>query len=340
MGTVVLALRMLLAAIFVTAAVGKLRDLPGSRRAVQDFGVPERAARAVALMLPLAELAVAIALIPQPSARWGALGAVILLALFIAGIARALSRGEQPDCHCFGQIHSAPAGRGTLVRNGVLAALAVVIVMYGNGPAIDDWISARGAAELAAVALGICAIVAAAYAWTLRTENKTLSADLRIARKAGAIGGRFGLPVGTEAPSFVLEDMRREPVTLANLRERGRPVLLLFVSPGCGPCGTMVPRVRQWQETLSERLTVAVVSTGTPEQNAALAEGGLEDVLLQDELEVAAAFHVQGTPTAVVVSRDGRIASNLGVMEQAIEPLVRLALRQGVDVASVEGSVS
>ena len=63
-------------------------------------------------------------------------------------------------------------------------------------------------------------------------------------------------------------------------------------------------------------------------------------MLLQEEWEVANAFAVKGTPTGVVVSRQGLIASSLGEMEQAIEPLIRLALRQGVDIASVEGSVA
>ena len=340
MATAVLALRLVLAGVFLVAGIGKLRDLPGSRRAVADFGVPERAARVVGLLLPLAEIAIAVALVPAPSARWGALAAAILLAAFIAGIARALSRGEQPDCHCFGQIHSAPAGRSTLARNAVLFAFAVVIVVYGSGPALDDWVSARSAAELAAVGLGIWAVAAATYAWTLRARNQTLTNDLRIARSAGAAGGRFGLPVGTEAPAFALEDMRGEPATLTGLLERGKPALLLFMSPGCGPCGTMLPKVPEWQQSLSERLTIAVISTGTAEQNAPLEEHGLEDVLLQEEWEVADAFAVKGTPTAVVVSRHGLIASSLAEMEQAIEPLVRLALRQGVDIASVEGSVA
>ena len=340
MATAVLALRLVLAGVFLVAGIGKLRDLPGSRRAVADFGVPERAARVVGLLLPLAEIAIAISLVPAPSARWGALAAAILLAAFIAGIARALSRGEQPDCHCFGQIHSAPAGRSTLARNAVLLAFAVVIVVYGSGPALDDWVSARSAAELAAVGLGIWAVAAATYAWTLRARSQTLTNDLRIARRAGVEAGVFGLPVGTEAPAFAIEDMRGEPATLTGLLERGKPALLLFMSPGCGPCAAMLPRVPEWQQSLSERLTIAVISTGTAEQNAALEEHGFEDVLLQEGWEVADAFAVKGTPTAVVVSRHGLIASSLAEMEQAIEPLVRLALRQGVDLASVEGSVA
>ena len=41
----------------------------------------------------------------------GAVGALALLLLFSGAVALALSRGHEPECHCFGQLHSAPAGR-------------------------------------------------------------------------------------------------------------------------------------------------------------------------------------------------------------------------------------
>jgi len=340
MDTVELALRIVLAVVFATAGVGKLRDLEGSRRAMQDFGVSEGLAPTVGLLLPLAELVTAILLIFEPTAQVGAILAALLLLAFIGGITNALRHGTQPDCHCFGQIHSAPAGRGTLVRNGILLAAALVVAIGGSGPAIDDWVSARSAAELVAVGIGILGLVALAYAWTVREQNKTLANDLRIARRAGAMGGRFGLPVGSPAPLFELDDINGEPLPLTKLLARERPVLLLFMSPWCGPCGSMLPKVRQWQDSLSDRLSVAIISTGTAEQNERFVEMGLDDVLLQEEMEVADAFSVSGTPSAVVVSRDGLIASNLGEMEAAIEPLVRLALRQGVNVVSVEGSAA
>jgi peroxiredoxin len=214
----------------------------------------------------------------------------------------------------------------------------VVIVAYGSGPAVDDWVGARSAAELAAVGLGILAAAAAAYAFTLRSQNQTLANDLRISQKAGV--GRFGLAVGTEAPSFALENMRGEPATLTGLRERGKPILLLFMSTGCAPCSSMLPKVQQWQQSLSERLTIAIISSGTAEQNAAFEEQGLENVMLQEEMEVAELYGVTSTPTALVVSGEGRIASSVGEMEQAIEPLVRLALRQSTEIASVEGSAA
>src|SRR5947209_3254346 len=97
--------RIVLAVVFATAGVGKLRDLAGSRRAMRDFGVPEPLADIAGVLLPLAELGAAIALVLRPSALGGAIAALVLLLAFIGGIANALAHGVAPDCHCFGQIH-------------------------------------------------------------------------------------------------------------------------------------------------------------------------------------------------------------------------------------------
>jgi Recombinase len=58
-GVAVLVARAVLAAVFAAAGAAKLADPQGSRRAASDFGVPQRLTAAVALGLPLAELAAA-----------------------------------------------------------------------------------------------------------------------------------------------------------------------------------------------------------------------------------------------------------------------------------------
>lgn len=332
MATIVLGLRVALAAVFMTAGVGKLLDLEGSRRALNDFGVPERATRAGSVLLPAAEIAAAIALIFRPSARWGAVGALLLLTIFIVGIGRALARGEEPDCHCFGQIHSAPAGRPTLARNALLAAFAAIVVAYGSGPAVDTWVGARSAAELVAIGLGICALGAAAYALTLRNEIGQLKSNLAIAQ-ARAATARPGLPVGFDAPAFELPSLRGETITLADLQESGQPLLLVFVSPTCPPCAALMPRIQQWQQTLSARLKIVLISSGTAEQNVELQELELDNVLLQAKMEVADSYGVDRTPSAMFVSSRGKIASAVGEAADGIEPLVRLALRDGISPA-------
>src|ERR671934_912799 len=113
--------RVVLAAVFSLAGLAKLTDREGSRVAVGEFGVPERLAGPLATLLPLAELTIAVTVLLTPTARGAAIAALGLLAVFIAAIAVNLGRGRQPDCHCFGQLHSAPAGPATLLRNAVLA---------------------------------------------------------------------------------------------------------------------------------------------------------------------------------------------------------------------------
>ena len=191
-GSFLLGIRVVLAAVFAVAGTAKLLDRPGTRRSLSDFGVPSRTLPVAALLLPLLELATAVALIPPASARWGAVAALALLLAFIGGIANALARGEAPDCHCFGQVHSAPAGRGTLVRNAVLAALAAIVVVEGPGPSIPDWVSARTPAELVAVAAGAAAIALAGLALRLWSDRR----DLR-ARPRCRAGGARRLAAGT-----------------------------------------------------------------------------------------------------------------------------------------------
>jgi methylamine dehydrogenase accessory protein MauD len=338
MDTAVVLIRVLLVVVFATAGVGKLLDLEGARNSLRDFGVAERLANVGGLLLPLAELATAIALIFRPTAQWGAVAALILLLGFIVGIARAMRQGVAPDCNCFGQIHSAPAGPATLVRNGILAALAVVVVAGGPGPAIDSWVSDRSAAELAAVVGGIAAIVLGFWAFQLWTRVRRLDDDLQASRKEMNLLPP-GLPVGADAPDFTARTVDGEAVSLDDLRSHGQPVLLMFTSPSCGPCAKIFPSLRRWQQTLSPHITIALVSNGRVESNRALIdEHGLENLLLQEQTEISSAFRVRNTPSALLISPDGKVATTTAQRIFEIEPLVRYALRGGDLANNSQGS--
>lgn len=327
MGSFAIGVQVLLAVVFATAGVAKLLDQRGSRRALIGFGVPQTLAPTVGRALPLAEIAVAIALVPRPSARWGALAACVLLVSFVAGISRAMWQGSAPDCHCFGQLHSAPAGRGTLVRNALLAGLAIVVAIHGPGPAIHAWIDARSGAELVAVGTGIAAVVLAALSSRLWIERRQLRDDLQRLRQATAALPP-GLPVGTPAPEFELPDLNGETVTLAKLRARDLPVLLTFVRPTCGPCALLFPSLGRWQSSLGDRITIATISSGSVTDNRPAAdEHGLVTMLLERADEVMTAYRVSATPTAVLVTATGEIGTEPAVSDQAIEGLVRVALR-------------
>jgi peroxiredoxin len=343
MDEVVLAARAVLVVVFATAAIGKLLDLAGSRASLVGFGVPERLAAYLGTALPFAELAVAIALIPRPTAQWGAVGALVLLLAFITGIANAMRNGEAPSCNCFGVIHSAPAGKETLARNVVLAAIAAVAVGWGPGPAIDSWIDARSAADLVAVGAGIAAVLLLGAATSLWVENRRLRGELSAAegrlRKIPA-----GIRVGSLAPEFSLPDGEGGNMRLSSLLSRGRPVALVFTAAGCGPCDSMVPELRHLQRIASDRITVAMVGINTIERydRARQEHGG--DLLLTDALEedpglraeldqltkVFQTYQVPHSPSAVIVSPEGTIASTTVSGRLAIEALIRRTMAGAV----------
>jgi uncharacterized membrane protein YphA (DoxX/SURF4 family) len=111
----------LLAAVFVRAGAAKLARPAATATTFAALGVPRSgvAARAV----PVVELLVAAALLAAP--RAGATGALALLVPFTAVLARAVSNGSQTPCNCFGTARADPVSSTDVVRNVLLAVLAV-----------------------------------------------------------------------------------------------------------------------------------------------------------------------------------------------------------------------
>jgi methylamine dehydrogenase accessory protein MauD len=317
------AARLVLFLVFVVAGSAKLRDRAGAREAARGFGAPAW----VGGLLPFVELATAGILLPRATATAGAIAAAALLAAFCIVFRRAWARGEAPDCHCFGTLHSEPAGAKTLARNAVLLAIAVLAIATGPGPSAIAWIG-----DLHGTALAL-AIVSAVAAVAIAAQSAFLVALLRqngrILKRLDALesgteppawdDAGAGLPVGLPAPKFELPGLDGVPVTLDQLRAPGRPVLLLFTDPNCGPCNALLPEVRDWQRDL----TVAVISRGGAGANRAKAqEHGVARVLLQDDREVANAYACPATPTAVLVDADGRIARPAAPGAEAIRALL------------------
>jgi thiol-disulfide isomerase/thioredoxin len=136
-----------------------------------------------------------------------------------------------------------------------------------------------------------------------------------------------GLPVGSEAPRFSLEGLHGETPTLESLRSSGNPVMLLFTDPGCGPCNAMLPEVGRWQEEHAHKLTVSLISRGEVQENKTKAqEHALKNVVLQKGWEVSESYEVRGTPSAVLISADGKVASPVAGGAEGIRGLLSYAV--------------
>ena len=346
MEVALLVARLLLAGVFLAAGVAKLADRIGSRQALVDFGLPARLATPLGILLPLAELAVAVALIPTSTAWWGALGALALLLLFVAGIGINVARGRKPECHCFGQLHSAPAGWSTLFRNGALAAVSGFVLWEGRegvGPSAVSWLGALSTVQLllfigGLLVLGFLAAVAWFLVHLLRQNGRLLvrleALEQTITSGEGAALAQEeptengaqqepGLPVGSAAPTFSLQGLYSETLTLEALRAAGKPVMLLFTDPNCGPCSALLPGISRWQQEHAQELTISLISRGTSEENRTKSsEHGLTSVLLQRDWEISEAYQISGTPSALLVLPDGTIGSSVVAGSEEIESLV------------------
>jgi methylamine dehydrogenase accessory protein MauD len=239
-------------------------------------------------------------------------GALVLFSLFAVAIGANLARGRKPNCRCFGQLHSAPAGWSTLARNAALAAPGAFVVWHGRegdvGPSAVGWMGALSAVQWLGLFAAVLVVGLLAARWWAQ----------RMA----------GLPVGAPAPAFDLLDLKGEGVTLDSLRSRGRPVLLFFTDPGCDYCAELLPEVGRWQDELTDEFTIAIISCDDPEENREMSnEHGLSRVLLEEDLEVSEAYQVTGTPSAVLVTPDGNIGSILAESAEEIEDLVSQAAK-------------
>ncbi|HEY2772049.1 MAG TPA: MauE/DoxX family redox-associated membrane protein [Solirubrobacteraceae bacterium] len=275
--------RMVLAVVFLLAAVSKLADRRASREAVVAFGVPEHAAGALSAGLIGGELTIAAALLLDASKTVGAVAALALLAIVSAAAATNLLRGRDPECRCFGRLSRSSIGWATLARNALLISIAGYVAAGGRAPTLFWGLAAVSGAVW--LALG----------------------PLRPRRRRGA-----------RAPGFQLSDPTGAHRTLDSLLGGNRHVLLVFSQPGCGACHAIRADLQHWHRRLGERLTVAVV------EHAREAEPADYPVLLDQAGDVAAAYGIDATPSAVLIGANGRLASGVargaGEIEELVEP--------------------
>ena len=362
MDALLLAARLILAAVFLVSGIAKLFDLSGSQAAMRSFGVPESLTRSGGILLPIVELAIAVLLVPVQTARWGALLALVLLLVFIAGVGYNLSRGRKFDCHCFGQLTTSEIGPSTLVRNAVLAVIAAFVTIPGFannnvGPSVGDAFGGLDAFQWVMLIIGVVLLAGlAGVTWLLvhllgqngrllvrldRIEAALEDADISIEddedededEEDEEEEEEEGLPYGAPAPAFTLSGLYGETMTLDALRAQEKPVLLIFSDPGCGPCNSMMGDVGKWQHDHADKMTTVLVSRGSLEENRKKQkQHNLTHVLLQKDSEVADDYLTYGTPTAVLVKPDGTIGSAAAGGADEIRTLVKQAIAGKVPV--------
>ena len=161
-----LTMRAALALLFAVAATHKLRDMAAFRGTFADYRLlPD----VVAWAVPATEAAVAVLLVAPETSAIGKVGAAGLLLVYAVAVGVNLARGRRHiDCGCAGPHARRPIGAGLVVRNALLAtvALGALAPVHARSLVWIDALTVSGAV-LALAALYVAADRLMAYGPTL-----------------------------------------------------------------------------------------------------------------------------------------------------------------------------
>jgi methylamine dehydrogenase accessory protein MauD len=136
---------------------------------------------------------------------------------------------------------------------------------------------------------------------------------------------REGLEVGTPAPVFrEIDILNKKEITVADLK--GRPSVLVFVSPSCAPCAALMPHLNAFQRTNDGKANILLFSQSEPQPCLELIQAHkLKLPVISDpEGSISKAYKVHATPFAYGLDEEGLvrrrgIANDLQGLEALLE---------------------
>lgn len=128
-------------------------------------------------------------------------------------------------------------------------------------------------------------------------------------RPAGALALGKAVQAGEDAPAFTLESLTGGVVSVGGARAGGRDQLLLFLSPTCPVCETVLPIARTL--AVSESVQLVLASDGPlQEHQAFVAAEGLHDLPYVLSATLGMTYGIGKLPYAVLVSAGGKVLAH------------------------------
>ncbi|MGH8277502.1 MAG: methylamine dehydrogenase accessory protein MauD [Steroidobacteraceae bacterium] len=123
---------------------------------------------------------------------------------------------------------------------------------------------------------------------------------------AGALMLNRGLTVGDPAPVLEVTDLEGRALQVGVARTDGRSTLLLFVSPTCPVCKSLLPAVKSSRKEERAWMDVILASDGdTSEQRTFVRAQGLEGIPYVVSAALGLAFQVSRLPFAALLDERG-----------------------------------
>ena len=139
-----------------------------------------------------------------------------------------------------------------------------------------------------------------------------------------------GLSPGERAPDFALPDLDGREIALSGFR--GLPLLLVFGSPSCGPCKTLIPDLQAFAAEKRDQLRVLFLSRGEVEDARTFAreQDVRVPVAVHPDEALAEKYKVRVTPFAFVIDGEGVVrAKGLANNRAHLDMLLRQSANGG-----------
>lgn len=126
-------------------------------------------------------------------------------------------------------------------------------------------------------------------------------------------GGSEGLTIDGPAPSFKLNDLDGQPVSLSNFK--GKLIFLNFWNSNASTCVKERKYFQELYDSWSGRNDIVLLTITTGEEQETV-KSFMESnkytfpVLLDTQYEVIGKYDVQYVPTSILIGKDGRIKLN------------------------------
>ena len=155
---------------------------------------------------------------------------------------------------------------------------------------------------------------------------------------AGALSLRQPLKLGDSAPEMVLPGLDGAPVKIGGERG-GRSQLVLFLSPGCAICETLLPAVRSAQSAERGWLDIVLASDGDLDQHELFVrDKGLTKFPYVVSEHLGRSYGVAKLPYAVLIDEAGKLSST-GLVNTR-EQLESLFIAKETGISSIQQFLS
>lgn len=165
----------------------------------------------------------------------------------------------------------------------------------------------------------------------------------RLGPDQGAPIPKSGLAVGALAPDFVAED-KRTGQRVAASDYVGRRLLVAFMSPGCEPCGELLPSLNRFARDRRDVPVIVVAADGT---GAEYAREFAEPIAVIGDTNKAIerAYDVGWTPLVYLLDEERKVlnrtvSNSLIDLEDTLDGKGRPQSAAWVPTASVDGAAS